>query len=140
MSMYAPQPTSNTFCYSSSYLECRIYTSFLNRKYYVIGTINSGAYNYMAWNGTVYQPPSCDYDTAYYTTFVGWTSKTDVYYYATYSRNLVSDFSTYLAPAQPDLGNSPVIFGSNLYGYPTTLQIAVNLNGRTVYSNTTNYG
>lgn len=71
MSMYMPKPV-NSFCQYSSFASCRVYTSFVNRKYYVVAQW-SGSTSVVRFNGTVTFPPADDSTSSYYQTYIGWT-------------------------------------------------------------------
>lgn len=99
----------------------------------------------MRWNGTSNQPVSDDYSSSYFTTYIGWAPSTDNRYYHVYTRNIGT---SYLSPSTPSYSITPPIFGSTLgttisgtpSGYPTSLTLAINLNGKTIKSSSITYG
>jgi len=89
---------------------------------------------------------SDDFKTSFFTTYIGWGPATaDNRYYHVYQRNIDS---TYLSASTPAYSATPPIYGSNLgvtlsgtpSGYSTSLTLAVNLNGKSIYSSSINYG
>jgi len=100
----------------------------------------------MRWNGTCNQPYSHDSSSSFYTTYIGWGPSTaDNRYYHVYTRNIGT---SYLSASTPSTSITPPIYGSNLgvtissvpSGHPTSLTLAVNLNGKTIYSSSATYG
>ena len=135
LSAYVPKPVSS-YCAYSSFYYCRVYDSFVNRRYFVVAQW-TGTTNTIRFNGTAYFPPTDDYSSSYYTTYIGWTdSNNDRYYH-------ISSYSTNhgnLSPSTPSAGNNPMIFGSSLAGNPSTFIVSMNLNGVTLYRNSRDFG
>lgn len=135
MSMYIPKP-SKAFCNYNSFYFCRVYDSFVNRKFYVVAQW-AGTTPTIRFNGTAYFPNSDDSVSSYHKTYIGWTETgSERYYHVWQSTRSTSS----LAPANPTLGYKPVLFGSNLKGYSSTFLVSTNMNGKTLYSNKRNYG
>jgi hypothetical protein len=110
-----------------------------------VATSTSSSISYMRFNGTCYQPISDDFSSSYFTTYIGWTPSTDNRYYHVYTRNIGTG---YLSPSTPAYSITPSIYGSDLgislsgtpSGYPTSLTLSVNLNGKTIQSSSITYG
>lgn len=135
MSMYMPKPVTS-FCAYSSFYFCRVYTSFVNRRYYVVAQW-TGTTSTIRFNGTAYFPPSDDYSSSYYKTYIGWTETGSERYYHIWQSTRSTSM---LSPNTPSYSYTPVLYGSNLRYYPSTFHISINLSGRTLYSNKRNYG
>ena len=69
--MYMPKPVTS-FCAYSSFYYCRIYTSFVNRRYYVVAQW-TGTTTTIRFNGTVTFPPATDQSSSYYNTYIAFT-------------------------------------------------------------------
>ena len=69
--MYMPKPVTS-FCAYSNFYFCRVYTSFINRRYYVVVQW-AGTTTQIRFNGTVTFPPADDQSSGYYNTYIGFT-------------------------------------------------------------------
>ena len=134
MSGNAPEPTQG-MC-SSGFNYCRAYTSFINRKYYLVAQ-RSGTSSIVRFTDNIYYPPSVYMASSYYTWNIYFGDPSQVRYYHYWSS---SHSTSGIFPAQPSNSLSPLIYGSNLSGYPSSFIVSVNLNGRTLFSNKRNYG
>ena len=128
MSMYMPKPVTG-FCSYSSFSYCRVYDSFVNRRYFVVAQW-SGTTTTVRFNGTVYFPPADDLLSSFYGTYIGWTETSSERYYHIWS---TTRSTSILSPSTPAYSYKPVMFGSNLKGYPSTFLVSVNMNGNTLY-------
>jgi hypothetical protein len=72
MSMYAPQPSTD-FCTTNSWSYCRIYTSFVNRRFYFVAKSTSSGTSSFRITGTTNFPPSIDFTSTNYPTLLYWT-------------------------------------------------------------------
>ena len=135
MSMYAPKPI-DSFCNNGNYINCRVYTSFINRRYYLVAQ-RSSTVSSVRFTGTCYFPPSDDYSSTFYYTYIGYSYSNDRRYYHTWGQTRNTG---YLVPSTPSYSYKPMMFGSNLAGYGSGFLISINMNGRTLYSNKRNYG
>lgn len=69
MSMYAPVPVAS-FCNSGSFTHCRIYDSFINRRYFMVAKSSSGWISSWTIAGTSGFAPTLDADSNYYDTLL----------------------------------------------------------------------
>lgn len=69
MSGNAPQPTQ-AMC-SSGFLYCRVYTSFITRKYFIVAQYSGSTYTIRLADNT-YFPPSYDIASNYYTWLINY--------------------------------------------------------------------
>ena len=134
MSMYAPKPISS-FCENGNYYECRVYTSFINRKYYLVAR-RAATTTTIRFTGTAYFPPADDVSSSYYKTYIGFTYTNDRRYYHIWENTR----SGVLIPSTPTYSYKPMMFGWNLRDYSSGFLISVNMNGRTLYSKARDYG
>lgn len=128
MSMYMPKPVTS-FCQYSSFSYCRVYDSFVNRRYFVVARW-SGTTTIVRFNGTVYFPPADDAASSFYSTYIGWTETSNERYHHIWS---TTRSTSILSPSTPAYSYKPVMFGSNLKGYPSTFLVSINMNGNTLY-------
>ena len=135
MAMYMPKPV-NAFCQYSSFSYCRVYTNFINRRYYVVAQW-SGTTSAIRFNGTAYFPPADDQASSFYSTYIGWTDTGSEYYRHIWS---TTRSTSILSGDTPTYSYTPAIFGSDLSGYSSTFLVSVNMNGKTLYSNKRDYG
>ena len=71
MRMYTPKPISS-FCSSSTdYYSCRTYTSFINRKFFIIAQ-RKGWTNTLRFSGNAPMAPSDDTNNNYNTRYIAW--------------------------------------------------------------------
>ena len=141
MSVYALRPTTN-YCDESGYFsQCRVYDSFMNRRYFVVAR-SSQTTSIVRLNGTAYFPPSEDASSSFFNTLIYWTDTTNYYYIATYNNDQLSspNVPNYLSPTSPTNDLKPSIFGSLLYTYKSSIVIGINMNGKNLYSKTTTLG
>ena len=129
MSMNAPRPI-DSFCNSGSYDICRIYTSFNQRRYFMVARRNANSVTSLRFSGTCSAPPSKDAWIGYYYTYIAWAIDSDRRYYHHYGWNRAQ---SRLVASTPAYSYAPTPFGSNLYGYASGFTISVNLNGWTLY-------
>ena len=129
MAMYMPKPTTS-FCSYSSFYYCRVYTSFINRRYFVVAQWTSTTTT-IRFNGTAYFPPADDTASSFYDTYIGFPETGSERYYHVWT---TTRSTSILSPSTPTYSYSPAIYGSNLAGYPSTFLVTANMNGNTLYS------
>lgn len=133
VSDYAPVPFN--YC-NSSFTQCRTYTSFINRRYYMIAQWG-GSTGSIRLQGNTNFPPSDDNLASYYSQYWG------VSYYPeirTVFNRASSRDSSIISPTNPGSSISATIYGSTLAGLPSGYLFSINLNGRTLFSNQRNFG
>lgn len=129
-SAYYPKP-SQTACANTSFLECRTYSSFTNRRYFMIARYNSSTNN-ISFSYNALFPDSKDAASSFYKYYVGFTAGGYSYYKCI---NSTTSTSGYLSPATPTYGVNISIYGSYLKTYSSPFVLSVNLDGKTLYSN-----
>ena len=78
---YYPKAPTN-ICSSGSYTgHCRVYRSFIQRRYFIVAQRSGSVYT-NTWDVTAQFPISKDYSTSYYGTYIGWTIGSWNRYYA----------------------------------------------------------
>lgn len=122
---------------SSGYNQCRAYTSFINRKYYLVAERASSSILTVRLQDTTNFPPSCDNDANFYSYDISWAGRDDRRYYRIWDSGRSSSI---LYPATPSYSINPTLYGSTLSGYQSGFIFSINLNGKTLYSNKRNYG
>lgn len=127
---------SSSFC-SSGYLYCRTYTSFMNRRYYIVAQV-SGSTNIIRFNLAAYYPPSVDYNSNYYTRYVGIGQPGDNYYYRKYSSS--RGMILYPASTGTNYQVDSTLYGTTLSGRQSGFIISADLSGKKLYSNKATYG
>ena len=129
-SAYYPKP-SQSACANSDFLECRTYSTFTNRRYFMIA--RSSAYtSIMTFNYAANFPNSKDAASSFYSYYIGWTVGSYSWYYSIY--NPTSN-SNYLTSATPSQGVTVPIYGSYLNSYTSPFVLSIDLTGKTLYSN-----
>ena len=120
----------------NGYNTCRAYTSFINRKYYLVAERASNSIRTIRLTDTTNFPPSDDDNSGFYNYDISWAARDDRRYYSIWD----SSRSSILSPSTPSYGINPTLYGSSLSGYQSGFIFSVNLNGKTLYSNKRNYG
>lgn len=134
MSGNAPQPTQG-MC-SSGFAQCRAYTSFINRKYYIVAQYSGATYT-IRFSDNTYYPPSVDIASSYYTWNIYYGEPTNFRYYHFWQS---SHGTGGIYPTQPSYAINPLLYGTTLAGYPSAYIFSVNLNGITLFGNKRTYG
>ena len=134
MAMYYPQPTAS-FC-NSGFSVCRVYTSFVNRRYFVVATY-SGTTSVVRFSSTIKVAPADDASAGFYNVYVAYGTNSGNRYYGIYSATLGN---SYVSGATPTYSYSTGLYGSNLFGLPSQLVISANLAGVSLYNWRTDYG
>jgi hypothetical protein len=128
-----PQPLTS-FCANSNFIDCRVYQSFLNHRYYLVAKSNLHT-NIMTFSGTVIFTASRDNSASYYNSYYAWSIAG--YYYDVYN----SVFNkAYISDSSKALAYIPTMYGNDLATYPTSFIFTINANGFTLYSNKLTYG
>lgn len=141
MSMYAPVPVQE-FCSTSSWSECRIYDSFINRRYFFVARSTSGSISSFRITGTSLFPPSFDFSTSFYNTlvYVSEPSNNRYQYSHTNARTSSPSLSSVITPSTSTRTIVPSMFGSFLETYNTSIVLSVSIVGKRIYSNSRDYG
>ena len=141
MSMYAPVPV-NEFCTTTSWSYCRIYDSFINRKYFFVAKSTSSSISSFRISGTSSYPPAIDVATSFYNTLLYVTQPGNSRYLYSYSNARTSspNFASAIYPQTNSKAIQPSMFGSFLETYNTSMIVSVYLPGRKIYSVSRDYG
>jgi hypothetical protein len=129
-SSYYPKPNQNA-CNNSNYVACRAYSSFINRRYFLVARYN-GYTRTMIFNYAAAFPDSKDQANSFYKYYIGWTAGGFSWYYSIHSTTANPD---YLSPATPSYGVDVPIYGSFLRTYASPYVLSVDLNNKHLYSN-----
>ena len=137
MSMYAPMPAAS-MCNNGNYYYCRVYTQFHSRRYYLVAR-SSTTTNAFRFSGNYLMPQADDTSSQYYYTYIGYaySEAGNLYYRHTWGSTRSTGV---LVPSTPTYSYTPSLYGTNLYGFESGFIISCNMNGRTLYSNTREYG
>ena len=133
MSNNGARPSSG-MCSSGAY--CRVYTSYINRRYYIVAQHSGSTYT-VRFSDNTYFAHSVDASSSYYDWYIGYAHPSELRYYHTWSS---SRSTSIMYPATPSYGLNPTLYGSTLNGYTSGFLFSINLNGKTLYSNKRNYG
>ena len=139
MSMYAPMPVT-AFCSNGAFSFCRIYDSFITRRYFVVTKSTSNYISSWTISGsTAAFPPSFDASNTFYNTLLYVTQPTYSRYLSSYS-NSRSNFNSIISPSTNTKAIQPSMFGSFLETYNSSIIVSVYLAGKKLYANSRNYG
>jgi len=128
----APVP-SQSFCTTSGYNLCRVYTSYINRRYFIVAQSSSGSINQITFNlgTTATLPNSREYHSGNLDVYAAWSYHYNqgVYYYRT---SFARDMS-HLNAASPAYGSTPSLLTTNLPAQSSTILFSVAMSGYTFY-------
>ena len=128
-----------SFCNSGSYSYCRVYDSFINRRYFVITKSTSNYISAWTFSGSAAFPPSFDISNTFYDTLLYVTQPSYSRYLSSYS-NSRSSLNTIISPSTNTKSIQPSMFGTFLETYNSSIVVSVYLSGKKLYANNRDIG
>jgi len=141
MSMLAPVPVSE-FCTTTSWSECRVYDTFINRRFFFVAKSDSNSISNFRIAGTSSYPPAIDQDTGFHDTLLYVTQPVHSRYLFGYSNPRTSspNLASIMSQSTSTKVIQPSMFGSFLETYNSSIIVSAYLPGRKIYSNSRTSG
>lgn len=130
---YAAPVPAQSWCTNNNYNLCRVYTSYINRMYFIVAQSSSTYISQITMNPgtTASLPNSREYFSNNLNVYAAWSyhyNQGVYYYYTTPSRDL-----SQLSAQAPSMGSTPSLQVTNLPSQSTTQVFSVAMSGYTFY-------